>query len=258
MPEQIVPVADHVARILDAVTPLAVFDQALMDALGLPVAEDVTAPMPLPSFDNSAMDGYAVVFKDVADAREDRPVHLPVVGEIGAGQAGMLAMSPGTAVKIMTGAPVPQGCTAVVPYEWTDRGVAQVRISKAPTEGQHIRHAGEDVAGGRRTHLRGHRPRPPPARAAGRRGPGLGEVAPASAGGGDVDRHRAARARDGARPRLDLRRQLLHARRRGHRRRRHRLPRRRRRGRRPRVHRGAHRPAGARRHRGDQRRCQPG
>ena len=87
MSEQIVPVADHVARILDAVTPLPVFDQALMDALGLPVAEDVTASLPLPSFDNSAMDGYAVVFKDVADAREDRPVHLPGVGEIGAGQA---------------------------------------------------------------------------------------------------------------------------------------------------------------------------
>ena len=148
MPEQIVPVTDHVARILDAVTPLPVFDQALMDALGLPVAEDVTAPLPLPSFDNSAMDGYAVVFKDVADAREDRPVHLPVVGEIGAGQASMLAMSPGTAVKIMTGAPVPQGCTAVVPYEWTDRGVAHVQISKAPTEGQHIRRAGEDVEEG--------------------------------------------------------------------------------------------------------------
>ena len=48
-----------------------------MDALGLPVAEDVTAPLPLPSFDNSAMDGYAVVFKDVADAREDRPVTCP-------------------------------------------------------------------------------------------------------------------------------------------------------------------------------------
>jgi len=148
MPEQVVPVTDHVARILDAVTPLPVFDQALMDALGLPVAEDVTAPLPLPSFDNSAMDGYAVVFKDVADAREDRPVHLPVVGEIGAGQASMLAMSPGTAVKIMTGAPVPQGCTAVVPYEWTDRGVAHVQISQAPTEGQHIRRAGEDVEEG--------------------------------------------------------------------------------------------------------------
>jgi molybdopterin molybdotransferase len=147
-PSAPVPVADHVARILEAVRPLPVFDQALMDALGLPVAEDVTAPLPLPSFDNSAMDGYAVAFKDVADASDDRPVHLPVVGEIGAGQASMLAMSPGTAVKIMTGAPIPQGCTAVVPYEWTDRGVAHVRIDRGPSEGQHIRRAGEDIREG--------------------------------------------------------------------------------------------------------------
>ena len=148
MPEQTtapLPVAEYVARILDAVDPLPPFEQPILESLDLPAAEDVTAPMPLPSFDNSAMDGYAVVFRDVADAREDRSVHLPVVGEIGAGQASMLAMSPGTAVKIMTGAPVPQGCDAVVPYEWTDRGVAHVQIGRAPKEGQHIRRAGEDV-----------------------------------------------------------------------------------------------------------------
>ena len=148
MPEQTtapLPVAEYVARILDAVDPLPPFEQPILESLDLPAAEDVTAPMPLPSFDNSAMDGYAVVFRDVADAREERPVHLPVVGEIGAGQASMLAMSPGTAVKIMTGAPVPQGCDAVVPYEWTDRGVAHVQIGRAPKEGQHIRRAGEDV-----------------------------------------------------------------------------------------------------------------
>ena len=75
-------------------------------------------------------------------------MHLPVVGEIGAGQARLLALSPGTAVKIMTGAPVPAGADAVVPYEWTDRGVAQVRITRAPTPGQHVRRAGEDVAEG--------------------------------------------------------------------------------------------------------------
>jgi molybdopterin molybdotransferase len=84
----------------------------------------------------------------VATASEENPVHLPVVGEIGAGQAQLLAMSPGTAVKIMTGAPVPAGADSVVPYEWTDRGVAQVRITRAPTEGQHVRRAGEDVAEG--------------------------------------------------------------------------------------------------------------
>jgi molybdopterin molybdotransferase len=140
-----VSVSQHLERILAATAELPAYDQALLDCLGLPIAADVTAPIPLPAFDNSAMDGYAVVFRDVADAREDKPIHLPVVGEIGAGQARLVAMSPGTAVKIMTGAPIPQGCTAVVPYEWTDRGVAQVRISRAPTQGQHIRRAGEDV-----------------------------------------------------------------------------------------------------------------
>jgi molybdopterin molybdotransferase len=94
------------------------------------------------------MDGYAVAHADVASASEESPVHLPVVGEIGAGQASLLAMSPGTAVKIMTGAPVPAGADSVVPYEWTDHGVAQVVISQAPEPGQHVRPRGEDVAEG--------------------------------------------------------------------------------------------------------------
>jgi molybdopterin molybdotransferase len=141
-------VAEHQQAILDALRPLPPYDQPLLDALGLVAAEDVIASIDLPTFDNSAMDGYAVVQADVADATDDRPVHLPVVGEIGAGQARILAMSPGTAVKIMTGAPVPAGADAVVPYEWTDRGVAQVVISRAPTPGQHVRPAGEDVTVG--------------------------------------------------------------------------------------------------------------
>ncbi|UAL30394.1 molybdopterin molybdotransferase MoeA [Nocardioides rotundus] len=135
-------------RVLDGVEPLGHFPQPLMETLGLAAAEDVHSPIALPSFDNSAMDGYAVVAADVATATEESPVHLPVVGEIGAGRAQILAMSPGTAVKIMTGAPVPAGADAVVPYEWTDRGVAQVRITQAPEVGQHIRRAGEDVAEG--------------------------------------------------------------------------------------------------------------
>jgi molybdopterin molybdotransferase len=148
MTDALVSVDDHRARILEAITPLHAFDQPLMEALGLASAEDVHAGMSLPSFDNSAMDGYAVCHADVATASEENPVHLPVVGEIGAGQATLLAMSPGTAVKIMTGAPVPAGADSVVPYEWTDRGVAQVVISQAPEPGQHVRPAGEDVAVG--------------------------------------------------------------------------------------------------------------
>jgi molybdopterin molybdotransferase len=148
VPPGVVSVDEHLARILEAIEPLPAFPQPLMDALGLPVAEDVVAPTALPAFDNSAMDGYAVRHEDVVTASEDAPVHLPVVGEIGAGRAQLLAMSPGTAVKIMTGAPVPAGADTVVPYEWTDRGVAQVRIERAPEPCQHVRPAGEDVAVG--------------------------------------------------------------------------------------------------------------
>ncbi|HEY0888990.1 MAG TPA: gephyrin-like molybdotransferase Glp [Nocardioides sp.] len=135
-------------RILADIDPLPSVQQPLLDALGLASAEDVHAEVSLPGFDNSAMDGYAVRYADVASASPDAPVHLPVVGEIGAGQAGLLALPPGTAAKIMTGAPVPSGADTVVPYEWTDRGVAHVRITRAPAERQHVRPAGEDVQAG--------------------------------------------------------------------------------------------------------------
>ncbi len=147
MPEPI-SVDEHLARILDSIEPLPDFPQPLMETLGLSAAEDVVSSIALPSFDNSAMDGYAVRATDVATASEESPVHLPVVGEIGAGQARLLALSPGTAAKIMTGAPVPQGADAVVPYEWTDRGVAQVRITQPADTGAHVRRAGEDVSEG--------------------------------------------------------------------------------------------------------------
>jgi len=143
-----ISVDQHLERILGAIQPLPPYDQPLIEALGLPVCENISAPMDLPSFDNSAMDGYAVAFDDVAGASEDHPVHLPVVGEAAAGQTKLFAMSPGTAVKIMTGAPVPQGADAVVPVEWTDGGVANVRITKAPTLGQHVRRRAEDVKAG--------------------------------------------------------------------------------------------------------------
>jgi len=141
-------VEEHRQAILDDLEPMAAVPQPLLDALDLACAEDVVAPISLPSFDNSAMDGYAVRFEDVRGASAESPVTLPVVGEIGAGQAGLLALGPGAAAKIMTGAPVPQGADAVVPYEWTDRGVDSVRIEQAPALRQHIRPAGDDVTEG--------------------------------------------------------------------------------------------------------------
>jgi molybdopterin molybdotransferase len=143
-------VDEHVERITRALQPLPPYHQPLLESLGLPLCEDIVAPMDLPSFDNSAMDGYAVYFDDTASASEDHPVHLPVVGEVAAGQSRHLALSPGTTVRIMTGAPVPQGADAIVPVEWTDGGIATVRIVRAPRRDEHVRHRGEDVRSGDR------------------------------------------------------------------------------------------------------------
>lgn len=139
---------EHLSRILDVVTPLPPYEQPLLEALGLPVCQDVTATLDLPSFDNSAMDGYACRLVDVLDASRDNHVVLPVVGESAAGQTKAYALAPGQAVKIMTGAPLPAGSDVVVPIEWTDGGRAKVAIVQTPEPGQHVRHRGEDVRTG--------------------------------------------------------------------------------------------------------------
>ncbi len=144
----LIPVEEHLSRVLSVVTPLAPLQLGLMDAHGCVLTEDVEAPAPLPGFDNSAQDGYAVRRDDVLAATADAPVVLPVTGDIAAGPASPLRVQPGVCVRIMTGAMMPAGADAVVPLEWTDGGVASVRIARAPTPGQHVRRAGEDVAAG--------------------------------------------------------------------------------------------------------------
>ena len=120
----------------------------LADALGLVLADDVVAPLSLPGFDNSAMDGYAVLATDVAPAGENTPVRLPVAEDIPAGRTDIPTLAAGTAHRIMTGAPLPAGATAVVPVEATDGATDTVTIRSASREGQHIRRAGEDVTAG--------------------------------------------------------------------------------------------------------------
>jgi molybdopterin molybdotransferase len=120
----------------------------LADTLGLVLAADVVAPLSLPGFDNSAMDGYAVVAADVAAATPEQPVLLPVAEDIPAGRTDLLTLKPGTAHRIMTGAPLPTGATAVVPVEATDGATDTVSIRASATEGQHVRRAGEDVTAG--------------------------------------------------------------------------------------------------------------
>ena len=118
------------------------------DAEGLVLAADVTAALSLPVFDNSAMDGYAVRADDVASATRESPVKLPVAEDIPAGRIDLPVLGPGSAHRIMTGAPIPAGATAIVPVEATDGRTDVVTITEPSPAGRHIRRAGEDVAAG--------------------------------------------------------------------------------------------------------------
>ena len=141
-------VDEHLKEALDAVEPLAAYDMQLLEAHDTLLAQDVVATRDLPRFDNSAMDGYAVRASDLVDASDERPVTLPVVGDIAAGSYLTMSIRPGYTARIMTGAPLPAGSDAVVPQEWTDHGIAAVQIRQAPAVGQHVRCRGEDVEAG--------------------------------------------------------------------------------------------------------------
>jgi len=141
-------VEEHLDSILAVIEPMPVLDLQLLDAHGCLLVEDVKADGDLPAFDNSAMDGYAVRLADVAGASEQFPAVLPVVDDIAAGKVGTQRIVSGLCARIMTGAPVPAGAEAVVPVEWTDGGLATVRISRAPEPGANIRPRGDDVTAG--------------------------------------------------------------------------------------------------------------
>ena len=154
------PVEEHLAEILATVSPLAPAELSLGDVHGLVLAEDVSTAGPLPSFDNSGMDGYAVRVEDVAAATEETPATLPVTAEVAAGDTGAYALQPGTAIKIMTGAMLPHGAEAVVPVEWTDGGSARVSIRAGAAYGNAVRLAGEDAKAGEVLVTAGTRLRP--------------------------------------------------------------------------------------------------
>ena len=138
----------YLAEILAAIRPLVPRELSLDDADGGVLAEDIAAQWPLPPFDNSAMDGYAVRASDIAAATADAPVTLPVTGEVAAGDTREHQLVPGSCLRIMTGAPLPGGADAVVPVELTDGGTARVAISQAVAAGASVRRAGGDAAAG--------------------------------------------------------------------------------------------------------------
>ncbi|HEU5008888.1 MAG TPA: gephyrin-like molybdotransferase Glp [Jatrophihabitantaceae bacterium] len=141
-------VDEHLATVLDGIGSVDPIELTLLDAQGLLLAENVTTDVNLPGFDNSAMDGYAVRAVDTRDASPERPVVLPVVGDVAAGATSRSGMGPGLAMRIMTGAPIPAGADGVIPLEDTDRGVARVAIRRPVHSGECIRRAGEDLRAG--------------------------------------------------------------------------------------------------------------
>ncbi|MFI8303952.1 gephyrin-like molybdotransferase Glp [Streptomyces sp. NPDC085927] len=168
-PDHLWSVDEHLDDILATVRPLEPIELQLLDAQGCVLVEDVTVPVSLPPFDNSSMDGYAVRVADVAGASEQYPAALEVVGDVAAGQADLLQVGPGQAVRIMTGAPLPPGAETVVPVEWTDGGLGegpvtamrarslapegatgQVLVYRPADARAHVRAKGSDVRAGDR------------------------------------------------------------------------------------------------------------
>jgi molybdopterin molybdotransferase len=145
---EMVSVDTHLADVAAVMRPLSPIELPLAEAEGCVLASALTAPYALPSFDNSAMDGYAVRAADVASASPDAPVTLPVSGEIAAGDTGAYGIAPGQCARIMTGAQLPAGADAVVPVEWTDGGATKVMIRQPAAAENAIRRAGDDARQG--------------------------------------------------------------------------------------------------------------
>ena len=145
-----IPVAEAVARIIADVPRGPVERVPLGDAMGRVLATAVSSPITLPAWDNSAMDGYAVRASDVEHATVDTPVTLPVLETIAAGGFPTRPLPDGAAMRIMTGAPLPDGTDTVVRVEDTDGGIDRVTIRNARDIRKNIRRRGEDITEGTR------------------------------------------------------------------------------------------------------------
>lgn len=153
---QLLNVDTALANILGSMTRLGHETVPLVQSLDRIIAEDILSPIHLPPFDNSAMDGYAIHAADSQHASQTNPASLTVVMDIPAGAAPTASLKPRQAARIMTGAPIPAGATAIIPIEDTNdnwqKGDAslppRVDILKPVDEGAHIRRAGENILAG--------------------------------------------------------------------------------------------------------------
>jgi molybdopterin molybdotransferase len=145
-------VEEHAAHIRDLIAPALVTGSetvALRAALGRVTATAIVSPVDLPLFRNSQMDGFAVIAADLASAlRTGQPVTLPIVGEVAARPGTPPPLAAGTAVRIMTGAVVPEGADAIVPVEDTTATADTVTITRGRTSGEYVRDRGSDLRAG--------------------------------------------------------------------------------------------------------------
>jgi molybdopterin molybdotransferase len=151
-----ISVEEALEKVLSYVEVLEPERKPILDCLGQVLAEDVYSTIDIPPLDNSAMDGYALRAKDTRGASESSPRYLVVVGEVAAGSMPAQEIKPGTAIRIMTGAPLPEGADAVVRFEDTDEvnrklsggDLSHIGILSQVKKGADVRGRGEDIAEG--------------------------------------------------------------------------------------------------------------
>jgi len=151
-----IPVEEAQNKILSFIKILEPEKKAILDCLGQVLAEDVFSRIDVPPLDNSAMDGFAVRAEDTYGATSNTPILLPVVDQVAAGYIASKKVTPQTAIRIMTGAVIPDGADAIVQFEDTDEiarkntgdDQTSIGIVKQATKGQHIRRKGEDISKG--------------------------------------------------------------------------------------------------------------
>ncbi len=166
--EAMLSVEEALERILSVFHVLKPEDKPVLEAIGQVLAEDIVSRFDIPPLDNSAMDGYAVKAPDLKGASPESPVLLTVIGSVAAGHLPDKAVVAGTAIRIMTGAPVPEGADAVVPFEETDEvarrasgaELSEIAVNTEVETGSDIRLAAQDVCKGELVLARGALLRP--------------------------------------------------------------------------------------------------
>jgi len=142
--ERMIPVEEAQQRVLAEVPLLGTEQVVFTEALGRVLREDITAPADVPQGDNTAMDGYALRAEDIAGP----PARLRVIEDLPAGSIATKRVEPGTAIRIMTGALIPEGADTVAHVEITDAGSEFVTVTQSLKRGANLRRRGEDMHAG--------------------------------------------------------------------------------------------------------------